>query len=137
MVTIHLTYEGALHCQARHAPSGATLTTDAPRDNQGRGESFSPTDLVATALGSCMATIMGIAAAGRGLDLAGMAVTVEKEMIADPERRIRSLMVEIRLPRPLGPRDRAALEIAARHCPVHKSLHPAVEIPIRFVYPAE
>ena len=134
MVAIQLEYQGDLHCKAVHGPSGAELTTDAPKDNQGRGESFSPTDLVATALGSCMLTIMGIMARTLNIDIAGATATVEKEMTTAPPRRIQRLTVRIHVPHDLSSEDREKLERAARTCPVHKSLHPDVEIPIEFTW---
>lgn len=134
VVRIEGGYDGALRCRAEHLASGTTLVTDAPVDNQGRGESFSPTDLVATALGTCITTIMGIVAERRGLDLTSMRWSVEKRMIADPARRIASLHVDIELPAELGEADRKALERAAHHCPVHASLDPRIDAPIRFVY---
>jgi len=132
MVRIEVDYEGELRCRATHGPSRAQLSTDAPADNQGRGESFSPTDLVATALGTCMLTLMGIVARRHGWDLAGASATVEKEMVADPARRIGRLAVVIRGPQRLSEPARRALEAAALTCPVHKSLSPSVEIPLRF-----
>ncbi|HVS09790.1 MAG TPA: OsmC family protein [Planctomycetota bacterium] len=132
MVKIQVDYEGELRCRATHAPSGARIATDAPLDNQGRGESFSPTDLVAAALGTCMLTIMGIVARRHGWELSGASATVEKEMIADPARRIGRLTVVIRGPEDLDEPARRALEAAALTCPVHKSLHPSLEIPLRF-----
>ncbi len=131
MVSISVVYEGDLHCQATHGPSGNLLTTDAPADNQGRGESFSPTDLVATAVGTCMVTIMGIAAEKRGWDITGTTVRVEKQMVADPKRRIAKLAVEIQVPQEFAPAEREVLERAAMTCPVHASLRPEVEIPVR------
>src|SRR5271169_1803564 len=98
MVNIQIEYQGDLHCKATHGPSGAELSTDAPRDNQGRGESFSPTDLVATALGTCMITVMGIAARKLNIDVSGVTATVEKEMTAAPPRRIERLTVRIHVP---------------------------------------
>ena len=115
-----------------HGPSGSRLATDAPVDNQGRGESFSPTDLCATALGTCMLTTMGIVARRHGWDLAGMTATVEKGMVADPARRIGKLALRIRVPAGLDARAREVLEKAAFTCPVHKSLNPAVDIPVTF-----
>jgi putative redox protein len=132
MVRIDVRYEGELRCRAVHEPSGEQLLTDAPADNQGQGRSFSPTDLVATAMGTCMATLMGIAAQGRGIDLTGLEVSVEKEMTAVPTRRIRRLTTVITVPRDPGPENRQRLENAARACPVHASLHPDVERPITF-----
>lgn len=139
-VQIHITYEGRLRCAATHGPSGNSLATDAPVDNQGRGESFSPTDLVATALGTCIMTVMGIVAERGGLDLTGSRVHVVKEMVTAPVRRIGRLHVTVTVPADkaarLGPAERAKLEAAAGHCPVHQSLHPDIETPVEFVYEA-
>lgn len=132
MVEIGIVYEGKLRCIAKHGPSGTVLSTDAPVDNMGRGESFSPTDLVATALGSCMLTIMGILAQRHELNITGTTVTVTKEMTATPPRRIARLGVTINVPAKLSDEDRKRLENGALTCPVHKSLHPDIEIPIRF-----
>ncbi len=134
MVNIQVEYQGDLHCKATHGPSGAELSTDAPKDNQGRGESFSPTDLVATALGSCMLTIMGIAARTLNIEFAGATATVEKEMTAEPPRRIQRLAVRIHVPHATSPADREKLERAAYTCPVHKSLDRDVRIPIEFTW---
>ena len=137
-VEIDIVYEGQLRCRATHGPSKTQLTTDAPVDNHGRGESFSPTDLVATALGTCMTTLMGIVADRNKLDIAGTTVHVVKEMIQEPVRRIGSLRVTIRVPAAKGAllsaEDRKKLETAAMHCPVHKSLHPEIQTPIEFLY---
>ena len=134
MVSIQLEYQGDLHCRAVHGPSGATLTTDAPKDNQGRGESFSPTDLVATALGSCMLTVMGIMAGTLNIDIAGTTATVDKEMASSPARMIERLTVRIHVPHPVSDENRLKLERAAHTCPVHKSLHPDVQKPITFTW---
>ena len=134
MVTIEIEYQGELHTQAVHAPSGARLITDAPVDNGGKGAAFSPTDLVATALGTCMVTIMGIFAARHGIDLRGTKVTINKEMVQQPVRRIGKLQVDIHMPLPATHPRRSALENAALTCPVHQSLHPDVSIPIAFHY---
>ena len=134
MVVIELKYEGDLHCRAVHGPSGTALSTDAPKDNQGRGESFSPTDLVATALGSCILTVMGIMARSLGVDIAGTTATVEKEMANAPVRMIQSLAVKIRIPHPVSEEHRQRLERAAHTCPVHRSLHPDVQKPIQFIW---
>ena len=135
-VEIDLVYEGQLHCVATHGPSGATLATDAPVDNHGKGESFSPTDLVATALGACVMTIMGIVADRNQLDLTGTRIHVTKEMIQQPVRRIGKLAVTVTVPSEkaglLSDTDRSKLETAARHCPVHQSLHPDIDAPIEF-----
>jgi putative redox protein len=134
MVSIQLEYEGDLHCRAVHGPSGTVLATDAPKDNQGRGESFSPTDLVATALGSCILTVMGILARTLEIDLAGTTATVGKEMMNAPVRRIQRLSVKIIVPHQVSAENKLKLERAAHTCPVHQSLHPDVEKPIEFVW---
>jgi putative redox protein len=132
MVEIDITYEGDLRCTAVHGPSGTTMRTDAPKDNMGKGESFSPTDLVAAGLGTCMMTIMGIAARKLGVDLTGTRVKVVKEMAAAPARRIARLTVEISVPRAVKPEQRRQLESAAHTCPVSKSLREDVEAPVTF-----
>ena len=137
MVTIEIEYQGELHTQAVHGPSGSRLITDAPVDNGGKGAAFSPTDLVATALGSCMVTVMGIFAARHEIDLRGTKVTVTKEMVQKPVRRIGKLQVDVRLPLTADHPYRSALENAALTCPVHQSLHPDVLIPVAFHYRAE
>lgn len=136
MVQIDTEYVGGLHCTAEHGPSGATLTTDAPEDNHGDGTSFSPTDLVATALATCVATIVGIQAEKHGFDLEGMEITVEKEMASSP-RRIASLRAEVTMPVALDAQTRQRLEHAARHCPVDESIHPDLDAPIIFHWPEE
>ena len=127
MVEISIKYLGDLRCEARHEPSGMVITTDAPVDNEGRGESFSPTDLAATSLGACMLTIMGIAARKQGVDLGDTQVKVLKEMTPKPPRRIAKLTVVFTIPLPASHEKRAMLEEAARNCPVHLSLDPGVE----------
>ena len=134
MVQIDILYEGKLRCMAKHGPSGTVLSTDAPVDNMGRGESFSPTDLVATALGSCMLTIMGIIAQRHELNITGTTVTVTKEMTPALPRRIAKLGVTITVPAKLSEEDRKRLENGAMTCPVHKSLHPDIEVPVTFVW---
>jgi putative redox protein len=135
-VEINTTYEGGLHCTAIHAPSSNTLATDAPVDNGGKGAAFSPTDLVATALGTCMATVMGLVAKRNELNIDGLQIQVIKEMTADPVRRIGSLKTRLVFPKgkALLAEDRAKLEAAARACPVKQSLHPDVKTPVEFVY---
>lgn len=135
MVPISIQYEGNLRCRATHGPSGTELVTDAPVDNHGKGESFSPTDLVAAALGGCLATIMGIVAERHGLDLAGLHISVEKEMTAEPVRRIGTLRVRVTMPAGITPEDRRRLESAALRCPVKESLAEGVSLPVEFVYP--
>ena len=132
MVEIKIDYQGDLHCRAVHGPSAAELETDAPVDNNGRGESFSPTDLVATALGTCMATVMGIVAKRKEIPLAGMKVTVKKHMTTEAPRRIARLEVDIDMPLPGDHPERPLLEATGNGCPVHKSLHPDVVQEIRW-----
>lgn len=135
MVTIGITYRSGLRCEAIHGPSGHSIFTDAPIDNHGKGEGFSPTDLVATAFGTCLATVMGLVAQHEGIDLEGMKITVTKEMIADPKRRIAKLTTRIEMPVALTSGLKAKLEYAARSCPVKESLRGEVETPIQFIYP--
>jgi uncharacterized OsmC-like protein len=127
MVKITGEYQGDLHCHATHGTSGRTLETDAPVDNQGRGESFSPTDLAATALGTCMLTIMGMAARRLGVELKGARFEVIKEMSTDTPRRIVRLATQIWLPVPRSADPNGVLERAAHTCPVHQSLHPSID----------
>jgi len=135
-VEITIRYEGGLHCAATHGPSRQNLITDAPVDNGGKGEAFSPTDLVATALGTCMATVMGLVAERNHLDIKGLQIQVRKDMTADPVRRIGALTTRLVFPRgnSLSASDRAKLEAAAKACPVKQSLHPDVKVPVEFVY---
>ena len=134
MVTITARYEGELRCTATHGPSGSLIETDAPTDNQGKGERFSPTDLLATALGTCMLTVMGIQARKLGLDMTGATVQVEKRMVAQPVRRIAALDVQITMPQACAPEQQQALEQAAHSCPVHHSLHPDTDVSVRFIW---
>lgn len=136
MVEILGVYEGKLRCRMTHGPSGQSIPTDAPKDNLGEGGAFSPTDLVAAALGSCMLTVMGIVAQRRQLDLSGTTVRVVKHMTNEPARMIGKLAVTIAFPRRFSDAERQLLERAARACPVHHSLHPDVAAPVEFVYPA-
>nr|WP_234037885.1 OsmC family protein [Roseibacillus ishigakijimensis] len=108
------------------------MATDAPVDNQGRGEAFSPTDLVATALGTCMATIMGITARRKELSLAGLQIKVAKEMSSDSPRRITRLAVTIAMPLPADHPEARLLINSALTCPVHQSIHPDIEVPIEW-----
>ena len=134
MVVVEGRYLGDLRCEATHGPSGSKVVTDAPADNMGRGEAFSPTDLVGTALGTCIVTTMAIVGVRRGIDLSAARFRVEKHMMTDPVRRIGRLPVTIFLPAALDAEQRKILERAAYTCPVHKSLHPEIEAPITFVY---
>lgn len=130
MVHIQARYDGDLRCTATHGPSGATLVTDAPTDNMGKGEAFSPTDLMATALVTCVLTTMAIAAKRKDIPFSGATASVTKEMTTTPPRRVARLNVTVHVPATYNDRDRALLEGAAHGCPVHRSLHPDVEAPI-------
>jgi putative redox protein len=132
MVQIDVTYRGDLSCTARHLPSGTVIETDAPKDNQGEGRSFSPTDLAATALATCVLTTMGLVARRHDWDIAGATATVIKHMVATPTRRIGRLELTVRMPKELDERARQTLERTAHTCPVHQSLAAAVEVPMRF-----
>ena len=136
MVEVRAVYEGGLRCRVTHGPSGQGFVTDAPVDNHGRGEAFSPTDLVAAALGSCILTVMGIVAERHQIELAGTTVQVKKEMVNEPVRRIGSLVVAVTFPRAYPESHRQLLERTALSCPVHHSLHPQLHAPIVFQYPA-
>ena len=133
-VEIDLLYQGELRCQATHGPSGETVFTDAPLDNCGKGESFSPTDLVATALGGCIMTILGIVADRHAINLVGTRVRVEKHMVADPVRRIGSLPVVIDMAVPVTAEQQTRFENAAASCPVLQSLHPDIDKSISFLW---
>ena len=134
MVEVSVKYTGGLHCDATHGPSHSTISTDAPTDNKGKGEAFSPTDLVATALATCMSTTMGIKAEELGIDLRGMKVSVQKEMSNEGPRRIVGLPSEVRIPLPADSPHREVLEQTALNCPVHKSLPPEIHRPTKFFW---
>jgi len=126
-------YKGDLRTECMHE-SGTVIETDAPKDNQGKGECFSPTDLFAVSLASCMLTLMGMQAKKLGIDLKGASAEVEKEMVSSPMRRVGKLIVRFRIPVAPNPEARAKLEQAALTCPVHASLHPDIRQEIDFVW---
>ncbi len=132
MTSMLCRYEGALRCLAVHGPSGSTLHTDAPADNQGRGEAFSPTDLVATALASCILTIMGITAERHGIAMEGCEARVEKSMSTSGVRRIADLSVWITLPPDLEESQRELLRRAGEGCPVKRSLEGSVAMTLHW-----
>jgi uncharacterized OsmC-like protein len=134
MVRITGEYQGELHCSAVHAPSGNALATDAPKDNQGRGEAFSPTDLVATGFGTCIATTMAIVARGHGVEVPGIRFEVDKEMSTDTPRRIARLTARLWLPPAARRVPEGLLEHAARTCPVHQTLAPSVDKVIELIW---
>ena len=134
MNTATARYAGQLRTEATHVASGTTIQTDAPTDNHGRGEAFSPTDLVSTALGACMMTIMGIVAERHAWDLVGSTYAVVKHMSPVAPRRIAQIDVTFTLPAALTPADRTLLERAAHTCPVTLSLHPDIKQNVVFEY---
>ena len=131
--TVKTIYKGALRTHATHLQSGSSILTDAPTDNNGRGEAFSPTDLLATSLASCMLTIMGLAAKVHGFDIDGAEVSVTKIMGTDP-RRVAEVVAEFDFPGDYSPKERKIIEAAAKECPVAQSLHPDLKQTIIFNY---
>jgi putative redox protein len=131
-VEINVEYLGKLHCKVKHGPSGQEFLTDAPVDNQGKGEYFSPTDLAATAMGSCIATIMGIKARDNKIDIEGMKLKVTKEMMDYPYRRIKKLSLDFIFPNKLEEREFTIMKNVIKTCPVTRSLHPDIEIEVEY-----
>ena len=127
-------YEGQLRTEATHVASGTSIQTDAPMDNHGRGEAFSPTDLVGTALGTCILTTMAIVAERHSVDLVGSTVNVKKIMSQDAPRRIVQFDVDLHLPARLSDSDRALMGRVAHTCPVALSLNPEIKQEVRFSY---
>jgi putative redox protein len=135
MSKMHLEYQGQLRSKATHY-SGAELITDAPTDNHGKGESFSPTDLLCTALGTCMITVMGITAARLNVSYEGSSAEVLKYMSLDKPRKVIKVKVKISMPANLKDApERAEMEKSALECPVALSIHPNIEQEIEFIYP--
>ena len=133
MSTSKIIYKNNLRTEAQHIASGQKVITDAPLDNNGKGEAFSPTDLVATALASCMITIMAIAAEKNGINISETSASVKKIMGTNP-RTISDIVIEIKMSKDLALKDRNRIEKAALACPVHKSLHPDMNKKITFIY---
>lgn len=132
MTTILCHYAGSLRCSASHGPSGSELVTDAPSDNQGLGERFSPTDLVATALATCILTVMGIVAERHAIPLEGCTARVEKRMTSGGIRQIERLTVWVALPDGLDDGQQRLLRRAAEGCPVKRSLEGAVAMELHW-----
>lgn len=130
-MTSKVTYLGGLRTESTHVKSGNSFFTDAPTDNNGKGEAFSPTDTVATGLASCMITVMGIKARDMGVDMTGTKAHVTKTMASDP-RRISKIQVVLEFPFDADAKIRKVLEHTANTCPVHYSLHPDIEKDITF-----
>ena len=135
MVEMKLVYEGGLHTTAVHGPSQARLDTDAPVDNQGKGASFSPTDLLAASLGTCMLTTMGILAQREGWQIDGARARVEKHMSLEPRRRVGRIVVECDMPPGVPAAAREPLKGAADRCPVACSIHPDTKVELTLRWP--
>lgn len=135
-MTSQVIYKGELRTVATHLQSGSVIETDAPLDNHGKGERFSPTDLVATALASCMGTVMGILARTHNFNIDGTRFDVEKVMVANP-RRIGEIKINITFPKEqkYDEKQRSMLQKAAMTCPVLESLHPDCQKTILFIWP--
>ena len=133
MITSKAIYEGNLRCSATHLKSGEVILTDAPVDNQGKGEAFSPTDLAATSLGVCAITTIGIAANGRNIKIEGMEADITKIMASAP-RRIAEIIIELRIKANLTGEQKEIIEEIGRNCPVARSLHPDVKQEMTFKY---
>lgn len=133
MTTVKTIYLGDLRTQAEHLQSGTKIITDAPTDNNGKGEAFSPTDLLATSLGSCMLTIMGISSRVHGFDIDGTEVNITKVMGTAP-RRVIEIIVELNFPHDYEAKHKRIIEAAAKECPVANSLHPDLKQTITFNY---
>lgn len=131
MATIETVYQGSLRTQATHIQSGTVILTDAPVDNQGKGEAFSPTDLLAASLGSCMLTIMGIAAREQQINIENTTCTITKIMAANP-RRVGQINIELKFPETYADKQQKILERAALTCPVYLSLHPDIKKTVNF-----
>jgi uncharacterized OsmC-like protein len=132
-MTSTVEYKGNLRTEAIHIESGTKILTDAPKDNFGNGESFSPTDLLATSLSACMLSIMGIVARRDNIDIVGIKTEITKVMYSEP-RRVGEIHVKIFMPTSLNEKQRTILEHAAHTCPVAKSLHPDIIQKIEFIY---
>ena len=133
METIRSKYKGGLRTEAIHVHSRNALITDAPTDNQGKGETFSPTDLLSASLGSCMLTVMGIRANDNNLNIEGTSIKTTKIMAANP-RRVSEIVIEFNIPHSYNDNDRNLLEDAALNCPVAKSLHANIKQSVSFNY---
>jgi uncharacterized OsmC-like protein len=134
METSRIVYTGELRTEAEHIRSGNKIITDAPIDNQGKGEFFSPTDLLATSLGCCMVTIMGIAARTHNFNIDGTKISVQKVMGTNP-RRVVEIMIHLHFPHNnYSSKEKKLIELSAKECPVAQSLHPDLKQTINFHY---
>ena len=134
-MTASVVYEGNLRCRAIHTQSGSVIETDAPTDNRGKGERFSPTDMLCLALGTCAITTMGIKAQDMEIDLVGTTIDIQKHMLSDP-RRVGKVDVMIRFPKTLNlsEKDRTILERVGNTCPVARSLSPELEMNLQYLW---
>ncbi|MBX3044681.1 MAG: OsmC family protein [Ignavibacteriae bacterium] len=135
MVQIDIEYTGDLHCKVTHTPSGQTFITDAPTDNQGKGEFISPTDLTVASIGSCIATIMAIRAKNSGFDIGNLKISAYKHMVNEPYRRISKIELDFFLARKFDEKEMAILKNVVKTCPVSRSLSSEVEIVHKFIEP--
>ena len=134
MVELFVEYLGDLHCKVKHGPSGQEFFTDAPVDNQGKGEFISPTDMLGAASASCITTIMGIVARNNNIDIVGLKVKVMKEMTNVPFRRVKKLTMEFTFPKSLNTKEYKLMENVVKTCPVTRSISPEVEIDTKFYF---
>ena len=133
-MTAQIVYTGQLRCECTHLQSGTVIETDAPTDNRGKGERFSPTDTVCVALGTCMITTMGIRAGDMGIDLSGTKLDVTKHMLSEP-RRIGRIEITLHMPSlGLEEKDRLLLQKIGDNCPVMKSIHPTLQVDVQYIW---
>ena len=130
-MTASIVYKGHFRCKCIHLQSGTVIETDAPTDNRGKGERFSPTDSLCVALATCVVTTMALKATDMQIELAGTTIAVTKHMLSDP-RRIGKIDVILTLPAGVDEKDRIILQRVGNHCPVAKSLHPELEVNIEY-----
>ena len=132
-MTANVIYKGSLRCEATHLQSGSMIETDAPTDNKGKGERFSPTDMLCVSLATCIVTTMGIKGADMDIDLTNTSVEVTKHMLPDP-RRVAKIEVKLNMPPALqlDEKDKTILERVGNNCPVTKSLHPDMQVEIQY-----
>ena len=130
-MTASITYTGNLRCEAVHLQSSSQIETDAPTDNRGKGERFSPTDLLCVSLATCMLTTMGIKAADMNVDISNSKADVTKHMANDP-RRVVKIQVTVSLPKNINEKERLILERTGNNCPVAKSVHPDIELVLKY-----
>jgi len=133
-MTASIIYKGELRCECTHIQSGTIIETDAPSDNRGKGERFSPTDTVCVALGTCIITTMGIRALDMNINLTGTTLNVTKHMLSDP-RRIGKIDIELHIPfSGINEKDKTILQLIGDSCPVMKSLHPSLEVNVHYIW---